>query len=311
MPDKRKRKRKGVLAFGERKPVSTTRGKMMSEAAQTQAVESVARVAGRSINEATLQRFLQVRIDAHANLQEDDNPSLPVNVDLKVPLRELEAETLALLADAIEVNTTTVRTMKSMGPSDIKSMTGGLNGRFIKGRRADPDRVMTSMDPRDGMAMARKGKGDVGTNPSSSPKGGNNPGMAMARKGKGDTGSNPPGKPRKQNSGMKTRAKMGKGDVGMNEADAEAANVIDLLTRQPREVPKLEDVDSGYPKAERLAGGQGPNVTKGKRYPSPGAAGAKKVGMQLSPGMGPKVQTGRTTSKIMASEEGGSTPPLG
>lgn len=287
----KKKKKSGVLQFGEPKSVSTVKDGSM---------ESIAVIHGKSINDSTLKNFLDLKLSEYESLDDGDE-FYSVDILMKIPLSSLESVTLTKLADLMEAGVVTVRTMKSMGPSGIKSMAGGLKGRWIPGKRSKPDRVSTSLSPDDKMTKAMKGKGDVGRNPSMSPIGGERADMTKFGRGKGDVGMNPKGSPMKPNSSMSVKARKGKGDLGTNESDTSKL-ITNIASRTRREVIPLEDVDKGYPNAERAPSALGPNVSKGMRHRSVGNAGARDAGLRMS-GTGPSmtIAKGKTKSTITAS----------
>lgn len=267
-------------------------------------MEAVAVISGREITEATLRNFLLLKANEYDTLESNDEIHA-VGIQMKVPLVNLQSSTLENLAAHIEAGTVTVRTMKAMGPSDIKSMSGGLASRMVKGKRSSVDRTSVSMNPNVGQTRARKGLGDVGSNPPSSPMGGNSANKTAANYGKGDVGSNPKSKNVKgKNASKYTKAKKGKGDVGANESDING-QIVDMLQRDPRQV--AEAADKGYSKAERKPGGPGPRVTKGAvkdAYAGHGkGAGAKDAGRRLGKKTGPSVKGGKTKQTITADSQ--------
>lgn len=234
-----------------------------------------AMIAGMRMSARQLRSFLETKKSKRdRGVDESDNPIAHIKI---LSLESMTSDDLRVLADLIDTGNVTVETQgigsNPAGKMDTTSGSGTKPG---------------------------KGTGDVGSNPTSAPKGtsagAQNPsGSVKSIKQPptthdGTGGTHPPGKAKENNNSGQTKAKKGTGDIGSNPS---VESVAGVLSRNPRKVAPLENVERGYPNAERQGPGSGPNVDGGKKYASPKLP--SKAGGEVS-GTGPKVGGGKANS---------------
>ena len=283
-----------------------------------------ATVSGRKLSPNQLRAFVGMKKGKkERGVAESDNPVAHIKILDLGPLTKLDLENLANLADEglaiIELN------VIGMNPSgQLKAQNHGSSTKKKGNVGMNPTGMPNSKTHGSGM-KPRKGKGDVGS--SASGKGRvQNHGSQTKPNSKGDVGRNRGGKENTQSTHSSgTSAKRGLGDIATNSQTAvktskpagqtkiqvpgggtgsnpsgkirnvsskksvtDSEAVANLITGRDSKNVTVEDVERGYPNAERVSGGLGPDLEgkipgsskkkKGSRIKLPKEAGNKATG---------------------------------
>ena len=243
-------------------------------------------VAGKKLSSAQLRAFVGIKKGKkERGVAESDNPRAFIKIIDFNPLSRVDLENLADLVDSGHA----IIELQVIGQNPPGQLKGGSKGGSTSPKRGkgdigtNPPSAPKAKNHGGGMS-AKKGKGDVGssspgsvrkknsgsqTKPNSKGDIGRNRGgkentrskhgsETSAKAGTGDIGTRPPTAARKSSAAAKTQMKNGMGSNPSGTVESES--IADLIVGKPQGDSHTEDVERGYPNAEPLTGGSGPDL---------------------------------------------------
>ena len=259
-----------------------------------------ATVSGRKLSSGQLRAFVGMKKDKKAKgVAESDNPVAHIKIIDLGPLTKADLENLADLADdGIAIVELNVIGMNPSGQLKAQNQGGSTKPKRGKGDVGTNPPTKPAKQNSGSSMKPGKGKGDVGSSPSGALRS-KQSGSKTRANSKGDVGRNRGGKVNTQSThGSGTTAKRGLGDIATNSPTAAKTSkpagqtkiqvsgggtgsnphgslrnvsskkkaltdsevVANLITGRDAKNVTTEDVERGYPNAERAPGGLGPDL---------------------------------------------------